>query len=223
MKNFKELYESHADGLASLYDALYKENLFEESSYPLLLSTWEDEPMPKVMFFGQETNGWGDGEDIDTLMKGYREFDLGKNYPSLFWKYLWMLSEKLELRGKHPFLWNNINKLGKQASTGHAEQRATALENEHFNVLREELELVKPEVCVFFSGPYYDEDLAAKLPDLEIIPMDGYKENEFVRFSSRYLPKNSFRTYHPGYGNRYYSWFQEVLDTIVDECRNSVL
>ena len=223
MKHLQELYESHAEGLTTLFNALYQENLFEESSYPLLLSTWENEPVPKAMFFGQETNGWGDSEDIATLMEGYRNFELGKNYPSLFWKYLWALSNKIGLKGAHPFLWNNINKLGKQQSAGHAEQRATELENEHFNVLREELELIKPEICVFLSGPHYDSDLKVKLPDLEILPTEGYKENEFVRFSSRYLPKNSFRTYHPGYGNRYYSWYNEVLDTIAQECQNSIL
>lgn len=57
MKHLQELYESHAEGLTTLFNALYQENLFEESSYPLLLSTWENEPVPKAMFFGQETNG----------------------------------------------------------------------------------------------------------------------------------------------------------------------
>lgn len=216
MKTLKEVYEKHAEGLKTLYAELEKSNLYEGCSYPLLLSTWEGEPMPKAMFFGQETNGWGDSETIDGLMAGYRRFDLGKNYPSLFWQYLWSMSNKLDLNGSHPFFWNNVNKFGKVDSKGRPKATVTELENRHFNVLAEELETVKPEVCVFFTGPNYDDDIRAKLPDVEFLPIDGYDIRWFARLKSKDLPENSFRTYHPGYGNREYDWYQGVMNKIAE-------
>ena len=35
MKHLQELYESHAEGLTTLFNALYQENLFEEEFYKL--------------------------------------------------------------------------------------------------------------------------------------------------------------------------------------------
>ena len=216
MNILKEVYEKHAEGLMTLYAELEKSDLYDGCSYPLLLSTWDEEPTPKAMFFGQETNGWGDSETIDGLMAGYRRFNLGANYPTLFWQYLWSMSDKLGLTGNHPFLWNNVNKVGKVGSKGRPEATVTELENKYFNVTADELEAVKPEVCVFFTGPNYDEDIRAKLPDVEFLPIEGYESRWFARLKSKHLPENSFRTYHPGYGNREYEWYQGVMDKIVE-------
>ena len=82
-------------------------------------------------------------------------------------------------------------------------------------MLAEELEAVKPEICVFFTGPNYDKDIEAKL-DVEFLPIQGYGYREFVRLKSAHLPENSFRIYHPGYGNRYYDWYQGVMDKIIE-------
>lgn len=216
MKDLEEIYKKHEDGLKAIYAELEKNDLYDGCSYPLLLSTWDGEPTPKAMFFGQETNGWGDSETIEGLMEGYRRFDLGVNYPSLFWNYLWSMSDILGLSGDHPFLWNNINKFGNADSKGRPADMVTELENKHFNVLAEELDAIKPEVCVFFTGPNYDEDIRAKLPDVEFIPIEGYETRWFARLKSKHLPENSFRIYHPGYGNRYHDWYRGVMNKIAE-------
>lgn len=228
MKTLKEVYERHAEGLKTLYAELEKNNLYYACSFPLLLSTWEDEPMPKVMFFGQETNGWdwdpvperpnNEGE-IDYLMSLYNWFNLGKgpkSYNTLIWQYFRLLAEKLSLDSEHAFLWNNINKIGKAHEKGHPDPKAIELENKYFNVLADELEAIKPAVCVFFTGPNYDEDIRSKLPDVEFIPIEGYETRQFARLKSKHLPDNSFRTYHPGYGNLKYDWYQGVMDKIAE-------
>lgn len=218
MTTLNEIYKKHEDGLKTIFTELEKSDLYDWS-YPVLLSTWEGEPAPKAMFFGQETKGWCDSDTVEGLMDGYRRFNLGENNTSPFWQYLWAMSYKLGLEGKHPFLWNNINKFGRADSKGRPETAVTELENKYFNVLAEELEVTKPEVCVFFTGPNYDEDIKAKLPDVEFIPVEGYTPRQFVRLKSKYLPQNSFRTYHPGYGNREYDRYQGVLNKIVELSR----
>lgn len=219
MKNLKEVYEHHAEGLKKLFTELEAKGLYDGCSYPLLMSTWADNPTPKAMFFGQETNGWGTGDSIETLMQDYLRFNLGENYPSLFWQYLWKMSDKLGLEGPHPFLWNNVNKFGKVDSKGRPESAVTDHEVKYFNVLKDELGAVNPEMCVFFTGPYYDEDIKAKLPDVEFLSVEGYSVRELAQVKSAHLPEKSYRTYHPMYGNRHYDWYQEVLDKIASLCK----
>lgn len=33
---------------------------------------------------------------------------------------------------------------------------------------------------------------------------------------SKHLAENSFRTFHPGYGNREYDWYKGVMDKIAE-------
>lgn len=228
MNTLKEVYEKHAEGLKALYAELEKSDLYYGYSYPLLMSEWEGEPTPKAMFFGQETNGWdwdtvperphNEGE-IDYLMSLYNWFNLGKGpkpYNTLIWQYFRLLAEKLSPGSDHVFFWNNIKKIGKANGKGHPEFEVTKLENKYLNVLADELETIKPEVCVFFTGPNYDEDIRAKLPDVEFLPIEGYESRCFARLKSKHLPESSFRTYHPGYGNRKYDWYQGVMDKIAE-------
>lgn len=225
METLKDVYEKHRKGLETLYEGLKKENLFYSCSYPLLLSTWDNELMPELMFFGQETNGW-DWDDvpecpdnegsINYLMALYNDFDFGKGrkaYNTLFWQYIRSLSKSLGYTSEHSFLWNNINKLGKDSGKGRPNTKATELENRYFNVLVDELNVINPKICIFLTGPNYDKDIKAKLTDAEFIPIDGYDIKEFARIKSSHLPEKSFR-YHPGYGNRVYDWYQEVLKRI---------
>lgn len=231
MQQLKNLYNNHIEGIKKLYDELKKNNLFYSCSYPLLLSTWEEDSVPKVMFIGQETNGWDwpdtpecpDNEgSVDYLMALYKWFNLGKGprpNNTLIWQYFRQLAEKLGQNSEHAFIWNNINKIGKDSGTGRPNAKVTSLENQYFNVLAGELEVIKPQVCVFFTGPNYDGDIRAKLHDAEFLPIQGYGNREFVRIKSAHLPKNSFRTYHPGYGNRYYDWYQCVMNRIAELCK----
>lgn len=228
MSTLEEIYEMHAADLKNLYDELKDNDLFSTCSYPLLLNMWEEEPAPKVMFFGQEQNGWDwpDGSDcpeneggIKYLTNLYKWFNLGngpKPYNSLIWRYFRKMANKLSLSTEHAFLWNNINKIGKLNSKGRPDAKITELENKYFNVLAEELDAIKPEICIFFTGPNYDKDIRAKLPDVEFLPIEGYGPREFVRVKSKHLPENSFRIYHPGYGNRRSAWYQEVMDKIAE-------
>lgn len=218
MKTLKQIYDSHEEGFKRIYEELENLGIYKETSWPLLLADWTDNDKPKAMFFGKETNGWVDKESIEDLMAAYDNFNLGCNPDcpdnTLFWQYARIMSEKLGLEGEHPFYWNNINKLGLQYDKGRPNPRATQLENKYFNVLIEELGAINPTVCVFFTGPSYDDDIRAKLPDVEFIPVEGYALNELACLRSKYLPEKSYRTYHPGYGNRYRDWYLGVLDTI---------
>ena len=232
MKSLKDIYNSHQEDLAKLYEELIQKGLYNSCSFPLLLSDFKEEKRPQIMIFGQETNGWdwlnvperpNDEEEggVEYLTQLYEYFDLGEGqqrYNTLFWKYFRQLREMFGITSKHGVLCNNINKFGKESGSGRPNAEVTRLENKFFNVLKEELDVIKPHVCIFLTGPNYDKDLVQKLPDAEFVEIEDYPKREFSMVKSRYLPMNTFRTYHPGYGNRYYSWYQDVMKKILEYC-----
>lgn len=77
-----ELYRSKFDGIETMYSELEKSGI-DNYSNPLLLHVWEDEYAKapfKLMFFGQETNGWGaelsNIEEIPSAMSEYERFNM---------------------------------------------------------------------------------------------------------------------------------------------------
>jgi len=84
--------------------------------------------------------------------------------------------------------------------------------------------ILKPEVCIFLTGPSYDNNIRLKFPDVEFINFGGYKFiNEVAQLKSKNLPFHSYRTYHPGYGVRYSNWYTEVFDIISNAVKKDLL
>jgi hypothetical protein len=117
------------------------------------------------------------------------------------------------------FIWMNINKFGRVSEAGRPDQRVLDKEVEHYNILAEELAILKPDVCLFFTGPYYDNDIQRKLPDVSFQKLGDYKLNQVAQLSSAHLPKHSYRTYHPGYGNFHPNEYKDMLRAILEECK----
>lgn len=215
------LYTSALPGLSQMYASLDSEGVTDYVG-PLLIHCWEDRYLAsrhRLMIFGQETYGWYEdymrtGKDVDECLKQYKDFRLGEGYSSLFWQYAHLLNEKINGKDDLNFVWANVNRFGVDGA-GKPDQRVLDNEVRYFNVLPSELEILKPDICIFLSGPSYDGDLARKLPDLKILPFQDYPLNEAARLQSSHLPFHSYRTYHPGYGNRYKDWYIELLDKIV--------
>ena len=114
----------------------------------------------------------------------------------------------------------NVNKFGSDSGVGKPEQAVLDDEVKYYNLLVEELAILKPDVCLFLTGPNYDQDIARKLPDVEFHSLGEFGEREAVRLSSRYLPRHSYRTYHPGYGNRISETYQRILNAILSDCKS---
>ena len=233
-EELRRLYVSYIPELKKMYQDIEtkakEDKSVENHSGPLLLSCWEEKYLTskyKLMIFGQETNGWCDDffpsvKDIDKSIKVYKGFKLGQEYGTLFCQYAHYINQMINGVDDLNFVWNNVNKFG---NDGIGRPHAVVLDNEieYFNVLTQELKILNPDICIFLSGPYYDEDLRKKLPDLKIEQFGIYKENEVVRYISESLPYNSFRTYHPGYGHRYEEWYCEALSEIVNSIKNNTI
>lgn len=216
----EKLYLSKADNLSKMYDELQQLNQNDYSA-PLLLHVWEkdylDAPV-KLMIIGQETNGWGDAgsDDVHSGMKRYEDFNMGRHYNSPFWLWARTINSMFgNPCSNNCFIWNNILKFGKESDKGYPDWHVTNLENKYFNVIADEISILKPDVCIFLTGPSYDSEIKSKFPDVEILNSGGYKDiKEVAQLKSRHLPQHSYRTYHPGYGGRYPDWYTEVFEII---------
>jgi len=166
----------------------------------------------KVMFFGQETNGWiekdnyygGIDDNIKSFMDGYYDFW----YNGRCWKHggqffngvkrmQKMFEEKFFDKRIH-YIWNNVIKIGKSEGIGRPPKFIYDIENNHFSVLREELKILKPDILIFFTGPYYDNVINEKLGNVEFIAIKPFSEKQLAEIL---IPEVKFaaRTYHPNY------------------------
>lgn len=220
------LYHSHLVGINAFYDELDAQDV---KAYvgPLLPYCWEDQYLKskyKLVVIGQETNGWYDDymrsdENIREAMEYTKGFDMGRGYRSFFWDYAHQFNYDLNGFDDLNFIWMNINKFGRVSEAGRPDQRVLDKEVEHYNILAEELAILKPDVCLFFTGPYYDNDIQRKLPDVSFQKFGDYELNQVAQLSSAHLPKHSYRTYHPGYGNFHPNEYKDMLRAILEECK----
>ena len=100
---------------------------------------------------------------------------------------------------------------------GRASPLVTNSENCYFNLLSEELAILRPEVCLFLTGPNYDDDIRHKLCDVQFEEFKDFDIRKVAKLKSSFLPSKSYRTYHPGYGNRIKSIYELILSAIIDD------
>lgn len=219
------LYASRIQGINALYADLDAKDI-KDYAGPLLLYCWEDQYLKskhRLVVFGQETNGWYSDymkseEEIRKNIQGYKDFSLGAEYNSPFWQYAHWFNKQLNGFDGQNFVWLNINKFGIDG-VGRPEQSVLNDEVRFYNLLADELNILRPDVCLFFTGPNYDQDIARKLPDVTFHEFGDFGLREVARLSSKHLPRHSYRTYHPGYGNRISDNYQRMLDAILENCK----
>lgn len=203
-------------------------------SYPLLVNAFPEYFKSRIKLFivGQQTKGWslydskGDhwyginrnyspDDLIRRLLDVYKGFNLGQNYyNSPFWRSSHRLYCKLNPSGpEYGFLWSNLIRIDQ-------DQRRLAPDIEEsvcnvFPILQQEIELAKPDVLIFFTGPNYDSRLENTFNGLTYGVIKGYALRTLARIQHNDLPTNSFRTYHPGYLTR--SLTKEEVDGILSK------
>lgn len=214
--------------LSSLYESKWSKisdilRVNERLSYPLFMSVPQAyiEAKRKLMIVGQQGYQWGfskkdSGRDpkwnsTQTLMQEYKNFALGKQYvKSPFWQAANKLYNLLNLNSPPGgFLWSNLitvddwNNRPNQA----VEQSVCEL-----GLLSEEIKITKPDVVVFFTGPNYDARLKDTFKGLEFKNIKNILAPTLAVINHPFLPRSSFRTYHPKYLRLKKQW--EIIDEI---------
>ncbi len=216
-------YKSKLPDLEKLYSKLDQANITEYTG-PYFIQCWEENyksAKVKLMIIGQETDGWYAGhvkseEDLRELLKKYEDQKLGQGSSAAFWKAADYISGKLNGSCNLNYVQNTVNKFGLVKVAGKPEQAILDGEDEYVNVLAKEIEILKPDACIFLSGPEYDDDIGRKIPDVKFQPLlEGGDSRKLALLKSSQLPECSYRTYHPKYGNINHDSYYQYLDEII--------
>lgn len=209
-EQLRKLYESHWPALCNALRPIVNNSEYSiKPSNPLLLfpgmTDYEyDNADIRVMIFGQENNDWGGvfnseapvEDEVERILEVYNSFyNVEFNYVSQFWNGYKLFMRMLN--AKYPnktikYAWNNIVKIGKAFEMHLPPAYIYEEELKHFNIVKNEIEILKPHVILFLTGPYYDGKIMDKLPEAKIIPFaDNIMKVEIPNVDFAY------RTYHP--------------------------
>lgn len=100
-----------------------------------------------------------------------------------------MINDCHDCRNETNFIWSNINKFG-STGKGRPVSEVTDMENKEFNVFIDEIQILKPDVCLFLTGPRYDDDIKNKVNDVECVPFEKFSERQLAKVKSSFLPQN---------------------------------
>jgi len=119
-------------------------------------------------------------------------------------------------------MWDNLVRMDYEGVSilNASESLRDSLISQQSGLLAAEIEILKPDVCLFFSGPYYDDFINAAFPGCEFSSCGALPERELARVTATasVLPVASFRTYHPNFLRRGNRWsYIETVRTLLQD------
>lgn len=190
---------------------------------PLLISPPNDYAAStlKVMYFGKETNGYEgsfrESKGVQHLMRIYDAFANqggARKYGKHFWNAVSKFNSAFSKVDRSiSFTWNNVIKVGKDWSMGMPPESVVKWQQNWFRVIRKEIEILKPDIVIFMSGPHYDKFIEGIFGPLTLVKVGSRPERQLARIANCNLPPASFRTYHPNYlwRNGFYGYLTEIV------------
>lgn len=233
-KQLENLYNKHWKNTLNLK---IKEFPDLKISNPLLIKVNEKEYYKagvKIMIFGQETYGWWEGgfgdKSVDELMTQYDRYlhnnleNMRRKSTRKFWQGFTYFEENIHQLYNiiNPyFIWNNIVKVGKYNDQGMTDD-IRKFENKYFSTIKEEIEILKPDIVIFLTGPNRDSDILHNFPDakLDDCGYPKYIEDKSTKYKTAYkishklLPLKSVRLYHPNNWGGFKNTKQIALDIL---------
>lgn len=223
----KKLYTIEIENLGDI------KNLTESPTNPLLLSLPDNyDKTLKVMLFGQETNDWqkqfNKELDIDRSISTYRKFWIDKtsNYSKKgpLMQTFNTFQNKIGKYNQVSCIWNNIIKIGKYNQVGTPNKETRNWQIKWRDVIRKEVELLEPDMIVFFTGPNYDIHIEDVFGSFSKEIYNNQKINKITKLNFHNNQKFvAYRTYHPGYLRRsglskeYIEYFTTEVHTLLNK------
>jgi hypothetical protein len=221
---YDNLYDIYGEIDQKLYDIVGGQNqsiadIHRKAAFPLFLvpSKKYNDADIKIMVFGQETNGWigvyGDPDnkedkDVDFMLDEYDRFFNGRewyNYGKQFWSTIKEIIGRLQETQqdkKIGYIWNTVIKMGLygRSQTNHfpREWYKSIIKPYLNDIIIQEIEILKPDFIIFFSGPDYDRVLNDIFNNPARKKIEGFTERELCEIEIKKV-KKAFRTYHPGF------------------------
>ncbi|ADN78370.1 hypothetical protein [Geobacter sulfurreducens] len=158
---------------------------------------------------------------VDAMMHGYKVFEFSRyqpdNYRSPFWRAYRQIRRNFdpEVDGlETAVLWTNLFRMsidGGSVVNNGTEEEIKSLQLATAGLLKSEIEILKPNVVLFFTGPNYNDTLYKEFEGIKLLNFMGHDPSRTAWLEHRHLPNVSLRTYHPEYLNRG-NW--ELVDNI---------
>jgi len=221
-KDLEDLYRKYWDQLLIDGNIIIQNNKKKNNhpANPLLLKVNEEKYESadiKVMVFGQETWGWQGSfaKSVMYLMDRYDIFFNKENFYknrsiSAFWKGFDFFKDEITKyysQNDIVILWNNISKIGRYEAKGTTSEIRN-LEQNSFPVIKEEMNILKPDIVVFLTGNR-DDDIRFHYPDVcfkkyrnrnNLTSKSGkIKFKPAYKVISKDLPSRAVKLYHPSY------------------------
>jgi hypothetical protein len=158
-------------------------------------------------------------DGVTAMSEMYRWFALARRFPTLnspFWRGFRHLDASINALADSA-LWTNLFKIDVNGSVirNCTASEIRAIQHVQRGLLRHEVEVLKPDVVVFFTGPSYDKSIECAFPEAEFHPLvPEFPESEIAIVNAPGLPINTIRTFHPVYLQRSRRW--SILSLIAD-------
>ena len=196
-----ELREHNIEVLNSLRKTIVDYKL----SNPLLVSSDIEymkklKESKKIMYIGQETNGWELNPNINELEECYLNFLKNGASNREFWKFLKQLRNK-DNNDLTDIIWSNALICGKYERKG-TPVVTDLLQAESLKNLIYLYNYFKPDITVIVAGPHnpYYEVITEFLKQINSSISSLYPNSKEILISDEL--KNIHYTYHPNYLNR---------------------
>lgn len=202
-----EIYRNKFINLAPILNKYNESASFnEKATNPFLLKVTENyfDFKNRIMVFGQETNTWcyecGNNSvfsnNIDKSIEVYKVFYLDggiNHYRGPFWNEFKRIKKTVSKSNNSVVIWNNINKIGR-IGKGNVHS-INEIQFEYFNVIRDEIKLLKPNIVIFLTGHDYDFFIRKNIGNFNQIKI---KDNLFeLEFENDYGVSKYYKTFHP--------------------------
>ena len=216
-QELKKLYQKNKEAFVSVLKSFPDDDL----AGPFLMSPNEAyyRQKSKLFIIGQETNGWSYHiDDFDKQMQNYEDFNVGSAYyASPFWNIIRKLESAIKAE-PYSCAWTNISKFDLEASRPYGKYLDEISKLDI--ILKDEINLLKPDICHFFTGPAFDYRIELIFPGVVFENIEEWNPRQFCKLIHPDLPINSFRSYHPKslrirkLENRFINYFENSISHI---------
>lgn len=185
---------------------------------PLLLniSNYSSQKI-KLMVVGQETFGWNKSLSIVEQRTTYQEFNFGSSYySSPFWNVIRKLERSLNIE-PYAISWSNLNRFDVDCGSPDRTELAQDIASLDY-LVKEEISILKPDACIFFTNHKYDKRLRDLYQDLVFDNVHRLPKKHFSKLNHPDLPKYTLRAPHPR-TIRTQRWEDDFI-TVVSQFKN---